>query len=110
MVGLLLVFRNGSAYARWDDGRKSFARMISTVRTLSRSTWINVGAPGPTGGAREGRATSKAEHEQKVKALRLMVAFVVSVKHHVRGEYGLEHEGECTGGPGLGMAGRGASS
>lgn len=23
-----------------------------------------------------------------------MVAFVVSVKHHVRGEYGLEYEGE----------------
>lgn len=98
VVGLLLVFRNGSAYARWDEGRKSFAKMSSTVRTLSRSTWVNVGAPGPirSDGTRaevdagELRRTT----DQKAKALRLMVAFVVAVKHHVRGEYGLDYEGE----------------
>ncbi|ORY90673.1 Bestrophin, RFP-TM, chloride channel-domain-containing protein [Leucosporidium creatinivorum] len=105
VVGLLLVFRNGSAYARWDDGRKSFAKMISTVRTLSRSTWINVGAPGPSTGrltsdgtrlpppsTNDHQGISAQDHDQKIKALRLMVAFVVSVKHHVRGEYGLEYE------------------
>ncbi|GAA6042816.1 hypothetical protein JCM8097_004442 [Rhodosporidiobolus ruineniae] len=102
VVGLLLVFRNGSAYARWDDGRKTFAKMLATTRNLSRTVWINVGAPPPAKGrlASDGflkppaegseDALGKKDKEDKVKALRLMVAFVVATKHHVRGEYGLD--------------------
>jgi putative membrane protein len=134
VVGLLLVFRNGSAYARcvasfpwfrlsrvlmarsrrWDDGRRTFAKMVrsspshsfssppypfysqlSTTRSLSRTVWINIGAPTPVKGrlASDGvlkpdrndeKGLSREDQDQKVKALRLMVAFVVATKHHVR--------------------------
>ncbi|KAK4052118.1 hypothetical protein OIV83_002412 [Microbotryomycetes sp. JL201] len=95
VVGLLLVFRNGAAYARWDEGRKAFGSMISTVRSLSRSTWINVGAAGPVRPASNfanNLKVSAADHGAKIKALRLMVAFPAAVKHHVRGEYGTDYE------------------
>ncbi|GAA5987522.1 hypothetical protein JCM11641_007173 [Rhodosporidiobolus odoratus] len=104
VVGLLLVFRNGSAYARWDDGRKTFARMMATTRNLSRTVWINVSAPTPIKGrlASDGLlkpdaepsdkelGAKKKDQEDKVKAVRLMVAFVVATKHHVRREYGID--------------------
>ncbi|GAA5836808.1 hypothetical protein JCM11251_005794 [Rhodosporidiobolus azoricus] len=100
VVGLLLVFRNGSAYARWDDGRKTFAKMLATTRNLSRTIWINVGAPTPVKGrlasdgilkpSTEDDSTSKKDREDKEKALRLLIAFVVATKHHVRREYGTD--------------------
>ncbi|GAA5923265.1 hypothetical protein JCM1841_005690 [Sporobolomyces salmonicolor] len=101
VVGLMLVFRNGSAYQRWDAGRTTFSKMMATVRCLSRTVWINVGAPTPVKGRlnSEGVLKPHAESEDiesgkdledKIKALRLMVAFVVATKHHVRGEYGTE--------------------
>ncbi|GAA5907301.1 hypothetical protein JCM8208_007148 [Rhodotorula glutinis] len=99
VVGLLLVFRNGSAYTRWDEARKTFAKMTSIVRSLSRTVWINVGAAGPSRGrlASDGslkphqdEGMSHEDHEDKVKVLRMMVAFVVAVKHHVRREYGVD--------------------
>ncbi|GAA5929090.1 hypothetical protein JCM3775_006733 [Rhodotorula graminis] len=99
VVGLLLVFRNGSAYTRWDEGRKTFAKMTSIVRSLSRAVWINVGAAGPSRGRLASDGTlrphqdegmSPEDHEDKVKVLRMMVAFVVAVKHHVRREYGVD--------------------
>ncbi|GAA5898923.1 hypothetical protein JCM6882_004031 [Rhodosporidiobolus microsporus] len=100
VVGLLLVFRNGSAYARWDDGRKTFAKMLSTTRNLSRTIWVNVGAPPPLKGrlASDGTlkptegedGTTKKDRDDKEKALRLLVAFVVATKHHVRREYGTD--------------------
>ncbi|KAK4051315.1 hypothetical protein OIO90_004796 [Microbotryomycetes sp. JL221] len=97
VVGLLLVFRNGAAYGRWDEGRKAFGSMISTVRSLSRLTWINVGAIGAvksstSSGVNENQGCSEQEHQAKIKALRMMVAFPVAVKHHVRGEYGTDYE------------------
>lgn len=82
-------------------------------------TWINVGAPGPakaTDGMTERKADegiSDKDRRSKIKAMRMMVAFVVSwsvdeesrvdadhaqvvqvaTKHHIRREYGLDHEG-----------------
>ncbi|KAM0787940.1 hypothetical protein ACM66B_006145 [Microbotryomycetes sp. NB124-2] len=95
VVGLLLVFRNGAAYARWDEGRKAFGTMVSTVRSLARSTWINVGAAGPVKSpstCENDPKLSTKDHEAKVKALRLMVAFPVAVKHHLRSEYGTDYD------------------
>ncbi|GAA5849827.1 hypothetical protein JCM9279_002432 [Rhodotorula babjevae] len=99
VVGLLLVFRNSSAYTRWDEGRKTFAKMTSIVRSLSRTVWINVGAAVPSRGRLASDGTlrphqdegmSPEDHEDKIKVLRMMVAFVVAVKHHVRREYGMD--------------------
>lgn len=96
------MFRNGSAYTRWDEGRKTFAKMTSIVRSLSRTVWINVGAAGPSRGRLASDGTLRPhqdegmkpeDHEDKVKVLRMMVAFVVAVKHHVRREYGVDWPG-----------------
>ncbi|GAA5823320.1 hypothetical protein JCM5353_008231 [Sporobolomyces roseus] len=99
VVGLILVFRNTSAYNRWDTGRTTFAKMISTTRSLSRVIWIYVGAPtseqsriDAQGKVKELSAKETGEREKdledKKKCLRLLVAFVIATKHHVRGEYG----------------------
>ncbi|SCV72547.1 BQ2448_4084 [Microbotryum intermedium] len=99
VVGLLLVFRNSSAFQRWDEGRKAFSTLISTTRSLSRSVWINVGAATPAKFERDGSKIAsndpdltERDHNAKVKALRLMVAVVVASKHHLRGEYGTDYE------------------
>jgi putative membrane protein len=31
VVGLLLVFRNSTAYTRWDEGRKAFGNLVSPL-------------------------------------------------------------------------------
>ncbi|GAA6008649.1 hypothetical protein JCM11491_003382 [Sporobolomyces phaffii] len=101
VVGLLLVFRNSSAYSRWDTGRTNFAKMTSTVRSLSRGIWINIGAPtseksrlDAEGNVKRLSVREKGEREKdledKKKCLRLLVAFVVATKHHLRGEYGTD--------------------
>ncbi|KAM0751539.1 hypothetical protein T439DRAFT_324723 [Meredithblackwellia eburnea MCA 4105] len=101
VVGLLLVFRNGAAFNRWDDGRKTFGSMTANVRSLSRSVWVNVGAfPSQTGRLRsdgsvqppEDPTITDEDRKAKISALRMMVAFVVATKHHVRGEYGADYE------------------
>ncbi|GAA5821447.1 hypothetical protein JCM10212_000089 [Sporobolomyces blumeae] len=105
VVGLILVFRNSSAYNRWDTGRQAFGKMTATVRSLSRLVWINVGAPtaeksrlNKDGSVEDLSAREMGERsrdiEDKKKALRLMVAFVVATKHHLRGEYGTDWPGE----------------
>ncbi|GAA5924240.1 uncharacterized protein JCM15063_005580 [Sporobolomyces koalae] len=99
VVGLLLVFRNSSAYSRWDTGRTNFAKMTSIVRSLSRGIWINIGAPTADKSRvdAQGHVQKLSEREMgqrakdlqdKEKCLRLLVAFVVAAKHHLRGEYG----------------------
>ncbi|KAL8279320.1 hypothetical protein RQP46_008357 [Phenoliferia psychrophenolica] len=97
VVGLLLVFRNGTAFNRWDDGRKTFG----SLRSLSRMVWINVGAYPSVTGRLTSDGTVKpmelptitdADRKAKIMALRMMVAFVVATKHHVRAEYGTEYE------------------
>ncbi|KAK0503047.1 Bestrophin, RFP-TM, chloride channel-domain-containing protein [Armillaria luteobubalina] len=45
VVGLILVFRNGTSYDRYWEGRKSFASMTSNIRNLSRLIWVNVAPP-----------------------------------------------------------------
>ena len=97
VLGLLLTARSNQAYARWENGRTTFTSMTSNVRSLSRSVWINIGSFGPR---REASSAShptvdptltEQEHQAKERALRLMVAFVVAAKHHVRREYGCDY-------------------
>lgn len=76
----------------------------SIARSLSRSVWVNIGAPPPVKPAGadtslkppsstvEEGVTAKVLDE-KVKVLRLIVAFVVATKHHVRREYGVDWPG-----------------
>ncbi|KAJ7632436.1 Bestrophin, RFP-TM, chloride channel-domain-containing protein [Roridomyces roridus] len=99
VVGLILVFRNGTSYDRYWEGRKCFSTMISNVRNLSRLVWIQAAIP-PTDAqpafAKGKTPTSDVtEHQlrrKKVEILRLCLSFVFAVKHYLRGEDGLHWE------------------
>ncbi|KAI0702319.1 Bestrophin, RFP-TM, chloride channel-domain-containing protein [Cytidiella melzeri] len=98
VVGLILVFRNGTSYDRYWEGRKDFQSMISQVRNLSRLIWINVAVP-PADDPKSKAATSPAPtlsakelRRKKVDAMKLCVCYAFTVKHYLRGEDGLEWE------------------
>ncbi|ODO09983.1 hypothetical protein I350_02207 [Cryptococcus amylolentus CBS 6273] len=92
VVGLLLVFRNSSAYERYAEGRKDFTALISVARNLSRNIWVSVTLPPtPTDGS-EPLMTREQLTLEKMKVIRLVVAFVVATKHHLRAEGGVHHD------------------
>ncbi|NEQ28869.1 MAG: hypothetical protein F6K28_59965, partial [Microcoleus sp. SIO2G3] len=74
VLGLLLVFRTNTAYERFWEGRKAWGMLVNTVRNLARQIWGAIEEHAP-----EDRAA-------KITTLRLLVAFAVSIKLHLRGE------------------------
>ncbi|QRW00249.1 bestrophin protein [Ceratobasidium sp. AG-Ba] len=110
VVGLILVFR--TSYDRYYEGRKDFGTVMSNVRNLSRLVWINANLPLPSEdkNAKQPSAfmrirnktyepstsiknpviTSASLRIEKERALKLMIAFAVAVKHHLRGEEGCD--------------------
>ncbi|KAH7340324.1 Bestrophin, RFP-TM, chloride channel-domain-containing protein [Rhizoctonia solani] len=113
VVGLILVFRYGTSYDRYYEGRKDFGTLMSNVRNLARMLWVNANLPHASEDAKakqpsafmkiRGRTyqpsssiknpviTSASLRVEKERALKLMVAFVVAVKHHLRSEEGVDH-------------------
>ncbi|THH09237.1 hypothetical protein EW146_g8737 [Bondarzewia mesenterica] len=97
VVGLILVFRNGTSYDRYYEGRKSFGAITSHVRNLSRLIWINVALP-PTdeapprtkGKTPKTTVTASQLRRRKADALKLCLAFAYAVKHYLREEDGLD--------------------
>lgn len=71
---LLLVFRTNTAHERFWEGRKLWGALVNTVRNLTRDTWIVVKE-------REGK-----DRVEKEAILRLVVAFAVTMKLHLRSE------------------------
>ncbi len=74
VLGLLLVFRTNTAYERFWEGRKLWGMIVNATRNLSRHIWIAVPVKQPE--AREG----------KVAVLKLLVAFAIATKQHLRQE------------------------
>lgn len=74
VLGLLLVFRTNTAYERFWEGRKLWGTMVNTVRNSARQIWGAIIENEPT------------DQKAKVAALRLLVAFAIAVKLHLRGE------------------------
>lgn len=74
VLGLLLVFRTNTAYERFWEGRKCWGTLINTVRNLARQMWLAIAVSTP-----EARA-------QKIVVLRMLVAFCVATKLHLRHE------------------------
>lgn len=74
VLGLLLVFRTNTAYERFWEGRKSWGSLVNNVRNLARQMWVGVVAQIPE------------DKEEKIRALRLLIAFAVATKLHLRGE------------------------
>jgi putative membrane protein len=74
VLGLLLVFRTNTAYERFWEGRKCWGSLVNTVRNLARQIWVSVEENEPK------------DRESKIAALRLLVAFSVATKLHLRSE------------------------
>lgn len=74
VLGLLLVFRTNTAYDRYWEGRKCWGSLINNVRNLARQIWINI----------EERVIE--DRQNKILNMRLLVAFAVATKLHLRGE------------------------
>jgi ion channel-forming bestrophin family protein len=74
VLGLLLVFRTNTAYERFWEGRKAWGSIVNTVRNLARQIWVSIDEISPE------------DREDKITALRLLVAFSVATKLHLRGE------------------------
>ncbi|KAF8163001.1 Bestrophin, RFP-TM, chloride channel-domain-containing protein [Crassisporium funariophilum] len=96
VVGLILVFRNGTSYDRYWEGRKAFASMTANTRNMARMIWINAALP-PTdmqpAFAKGKTPTTEISLTQlrrrKIEALRLCLSFVYATKHYMRGEDGV---------------------
>jgi len=74
VLGLLLVFRTNTAYERFWEGRKCWGTLVNNVRNLARYIWVTI---------------IENEPEDRIKkeaALRLLVAFAVATKLHLRSE------------------------
>ncbi|KAJ7219095.1 Bestrophin, RFP-TM, chloride channel-domain-containing protein [Mycena pura] len=100
VVGLILVFRNGTSYDRYWEGRKCFGSLCSNVRNLTRLIWIHVALP-PTDEQQPPHAKGKTPvtevtahqlRRRKMEALQLCLSFVFATKHYLRGEDGMHWE------------------
>jgi ion channel-forming bestrophin family protein len=74
VLGLLLVFRTNTAYERFWEGRKAWGILVNTVRNLSRHIWGAIAE------------NEREDRKAKVETLRLLVAFAVAMKLHLRSE------------------------
>lgn len=98
VVGLILVFRNGTSYDRFWEGRKCFSAVTSLTRSFARQVWVNVSLPPtdmqPPGSKGKTLTTDVTLHQlrrKKIEALRLCLAFVFAAKHYLRGEDGINY-------------------
>ncbi len=74
VLGLLRVFRTNTAYERFWEGRKCWGAMVNSTRNLARQIWVAIAEVEPQ------------DKENKIATLRLLVAFAVATKLHLRRE------------------------
>lgn len=74
VLGLLLVFRTNTAYERFWEGRKLWGSLNNHLRNLARQIWVCIEEIEPK------------DRELKEYTLRLLIAFAVATKLHLRGE------------------------
>jgi ion channel-forming bestrophin family protein len=74
VLALLLAIRTQTAYERFLEGRKSWGNLTDTVRNQARQVWVAI------------REIEPADRAKKLDTIRLLVAFAVATKLHLRGE------------------------
>ena len=74
VLGLLLVFRTNTAYDRFWEGRRCWGTLIIAVRNLARQIWVSISDREPD------------DLANKKSTLRLLVAFAIAMKLHLRQE------------------------
>jgi ion channel-forming bestrophin family protein len=72
VLGLLLVFRTNTAYERFWEGRKAWGGINNSARNLARLTWLAVEERHPE------------DRERKIAAIRLLPAYAIATKLHLR--------------------------
>lgn len=79
VLGLLLVFRTNTAYERYWEGRRLWGEMNNAIRNLARHIWVAIAETAPE------------DRTHKRLTIRLLIAFAVATKLHLRGQ-GLTEE------------------
>jgi putative membrane protein len=74
VLGLMLVFRTNTAYERFWEGRKLWGGLVNATRNLARQIWVSV------------LEKDEGDRLDKETALRVLVAFAVATKLHLRQE------------------------
>jgi putative membrane protein len=74
VIGLLLALRTKAAYERYLEGRKRWGNLINTIQNQARQIWVSVQEREPV------------NQTEKLAAIRLLVAFAIAAKLHLRGE------------------------
>jgi ion channel-forming bestrophin family protein len=74
VLGLLLVFRTNTAYERFWEGRKAWGSIVNNIRNLSRLIWVAIAEIDPL------------HRHEKEQVLKLLVAFAVAMKLHLRSQ------------------------
>jgi len=82
VVGLMLVFRNGTSYDRFWTGRNCLTTIGTSVRNLARGFLVSARA-------KEGEVLSEAEVRDTEKIVRVLVAILYAIKHNLRAEYNI---------------------
>lgn len=72
ILSLLLIFRTNTAYERFWEGRKLWGNLVNTVRNSTRGIWIVI------------KEREAADRGEKEAAMRLVVAFAIAMKLHLR--------------------------
>ncbi|KAK9767584.1 hypothetical protein K7432_002517 [Basidiobolus ranarum] len=79
VVGLLLVFRTNTAYDRYYEGRRLWTTLRTSIRNVSRQFWIQV------------VEEDNIDRVEKDNAIKLLLAFAIATKYHLRGENDTPH-------------------
>lgn len=79
VLGLLLAFRANTSYARYYEGRQLWETLISNARNLARLVWVSI------------PERTQNDHLEKMRCMKLLLAFAVSTKHHLRREFGCDY-------------------
>jgi putative membrane protein len=74
LLSIFLVFRTNAANERFWEARKQWGALVNTVRNLARGIWVVV------------EERDSMDRAQKEAMLRLVVAFAVAMKLHLRRE------------------------
>jgi putative membrane protein len=79
VVGLMLVFRNGSSYDRFWNGRNQLTTAVTSIRNLTRYFLV---------GAKDAKdESSEIENEDTEATVRCLIASLYSIKDHLRADF-----------------------
>ncbi|PVH95297.1 hypothetical protein DM02DRAFT_617996 [Periconia macrospinosa] len=81
VVGLMLVFRNGTSYDRFWTGRNCLTTIGTCVRNLARIALVN-------SKSKDGNLEEE-ERRDTEKILRVLVAILYAIKHNLRAEFNI---------------------